>query len=381
MKFVDLKKQYLKYKAEIDSAIQNVIDNTAFINGPDVKELQKELSEFSGSKHSLGCSSGTDALVIPMMALGVKPGDEIIVPAFTFIATAETVAFLGAKPVFADVDPVTFNIDPKSIESKITGKTKGIIPVSLYGQCADFDEINRIASKHDLWVLEDGAQSFGAEYKNKKSCTLTQIGTTSFFPAKPLGCFGDGGAIFTDDVDLAEKMRIILNHGQERRYHHKYIGINGRLDTVQAAVLRVKLKYFSEEITLRNKVADIYSKNLADLAGRIQPPQVHEHNLSTWAQYTIKVEKREELQTFLKSRNVPTAVHYPIPLYRQEAFKSLNKDEHSNKNLNSNGNPASDDFPVSEKLSQSVMSLPMHSFLEEKDILFVCSCIKEFYNG
>ncbi len=366
MKFVDLKKQYLKYKVEIDSAIQNVIENTAFINGPDVKELEKELSEFSGSKNAIGCASGTDALVIPMMALGVKPGDEIIVPAFTFIATAETVAFLGAKPVFADVDPGTFNIDPKSIESKITNKTKGIIPVSLYGQCADFDEINKIAAKYDLWVMEDGAQSFGAEYKNKKSCTITNVGTTSFFPAKPLGCFGDGGAIFTDDADLAEKMKIILNHGQEKRYHHKYIGINGRLDTVQAAVLRVKLKYFSAEITHRNKVADIYLKNLA---GIVETPKIQPHNLSTWAQYTIRVEKREELQNFLKSKEIPTAVHYPIPLYRQEAFKKLNK------------SLAIEDFPLSEKLSQSVMSLPMHSFLEEKDILFVCSCIKEFYNG
>ena len=235
MKFVDLKKQYLKYKSEIDCAIHNVIENTAFINGPDSTAFENELEEFSGAKHALGCSSGTDAIVIAMMAIGVKPGDEIIVPAFTFIATAETVAFLGAKPVFADVDPVTFNIDPESIEAKITDKTKGIIPVSLYGQCADFNEINTIAANHNLWVIEDGAQSFGAEYKSKRSCTLTNVGTTSFFPAKPLGCFGDGGAIFTDDADLAEKMRIILNHGQEKRYHHKYIGLNGRLDTLQAA--------------------------------------------------------------------------------------------------------------------------------------------------
>jgi UDP-2-acetamido-2-deoxy-ribo-hexuluronate aminotransferase len=364
MKFVDLKKQYEKYKKEIDRAIQSVIENTAFINGPDVRAFEDELCSFCGSKNSIGCSSGTDALVIPMMALDVRPGDEIIVPAFTFIATAETVAFLGAKPVFADIDPVTFNIDPKSIEEKITGNTKGIITVSLYGQCADYDEINKIAEKHNLWVIEDGAQSFGAEYKNKKSCTLTEIGTTSFFPAKPLGCFGDGGAVFTDNNDLAEKMRIILNHGQEKRYRHKYIGINGRLDTIQAAVLRVKLKYFSEEIALRNKVADIYTKNLADI---VQTPEVLDHNLSTWAQYTIKVEKRDELQEFLKSKNIPTAVHYPIPLYRQEAFKYLNEKP--------------ENFPISEKLSQTVMSLPMHPFLEEKDVLHICSCIKDFYNG
>lgn len=364
MKFVDLKKQYLKYKDEIDFAIKNVIENTAFINGPDVKAFEKELCEFSGSKNAIGCSSGTDALVIPMMALNVKPGDEIIVPAFTFIATAETIAFLGAKPVFADIDPITFNIDPKSIEEKITAKTKGIISVSLYGQCADYDEINKIAKKHNLWVIEDGAQSFGAEYKNKKSGTLTDIGTTSFFPAKPLGCFGDGGAIFTNNFETAEKMRIILNHGQEKRYKHKYIGINGRLDTIQAAVLRVKLKYFKDEITLRNKAANIYTENLK---GIVETPEVLKDNLSTFAQYTIRVEKRNELQEFLKSKDIPTAVHYPIPLYRQEAFEYLNE------------NPKN--FPVSEKLSREVMSLPMHPFLEEKDILFVCSSIKDFYNG
>ncbi|PID78402.1 MAG: aminotransferase DegT [Deltaproteobacteria bacterium] len=364
MKFVDLKKQYNNYKSEIDDAIKNVIENTAFINGPDVKELEKELAAFSGSSNAIGCSSGTDALVIPMMAFGIKPGDEVIVPAFTFIATAETVSFLGAKPVFADIDPVTFNIDPKEIERKITDKTKGIIPVSLYGQCADFDEINKIAKDHNLWVIEDGAQSFGAEYKNKKSCSLTNVGTTSFFPAKPLGCFGDGGAVFTDDNELASKMRMILNHGQEKRYRHKYIGINGRLDTIQAAVVRVKLKYFSDEIKLRNKAAQTYSTNLSDIA---EIPEILAHNRSTWAQYTIRVKKRDELQDFLKTKNIPTAVHYPVPLYRQEAFGNLKE--------------SPDNFPVSEKLSNEVMSLPMHPFLEKDDILYICSAVKEFYNG
>lgn len=364
MKFVDLRKQYLQYQTEIDTAIAGVIETTSFINGPAVKNLEGELSKFVGGSHSIGCSSGTDALIIAMMALDVKPGDEIIIPAFTFIATGETISFLGAKPVFCDVDPITYNLDPVKIQGKITDKTKGIIPVSLYGQCADFDVINDIAEKNNLWVIEDGAQSFGGEYKERKSCSVTDIATTSFFPAKPLGCFGDGGAVFTSDSSLASKMRMILNHGQEKRYHHKYIGINGRLDSIQAAVLSVKLKHFQKEIESRNKIAGLYSSYLEGIVGL---PSVLDHNKSTWAQYTIMVDKRDELREYLASKDIPTAVHYPLPLYSQEAFKYLWE------------NP--ENFPVSEALSQKVVSLPMHSFLDETEIEMVSLSIKEFYNG
>lgn len=363
MKFCDLHRQYIEYKNEIDAAIAGVIEKTAFINGPDIKLLENELASFSGASHAIACSSGSDAISIALLAMDVEPGDEILCPAFTFIATGTMISIVGAKPVFVDVDPVTFNLDPEKIEEKITSRTKGIIAVSLYGQCADFDKINAIAEKHGLWVLEDGAQSFGAEYKGKRSCTLTNIATSSFFPAKPLGCYGDGGAVFTSDPEIAEKISMIRNHGQEKRYHHKMIGVNGRMDTLQAAILRVKLKYFANEIKQRNRVADSYSELLENV---VETPVVLDDNLSVWAQYTIRTDQRDELREKLSKDDIPTAVHYPMPLPRQEAFAHLEQ---------------GDDFPVSNKLSERVMSLPMHPFLTYDEIEFISKKIKEAING
>jgi UDP-2-acetamido-2-deoxy-ribo-hexuluronate aminotransferase len=358
MQFVDLKKQYDLYKDEIHEEMDKVLQSSAFINGPACTELEQDLSTFCGSPYSLSCSSGTDALLLPMMAWNIGPGDEVIVPAFTFIATASMVAFLGAKPVFVDVDPVTFNLDPALIEEKITKNTKAIIPVSLYGQCADMDAINAIAAKYNIPVIEDAAQSFGATYKGRFSCNLSTAATTSFFPAKPLGGYGDGGAVFTADETLAETMGYLKSHGQVKRYHHKYVGINGRMDTLQAAVVKVKLRHFADELKMRQKVADMYTESLKNL---VETPVVLEHNTSTWAQYTIRVDNRDAVQEALKEKGIPTAVHYPVPLAKQEAFK-----------------PYDDgcDYPVSNKLSQRVMSLPMHALLTEQEIETVCTALK-----
>ena len=363
MQFCDLKRQYDDYKQEIDAAIANVIQTTAFINGPDIKAFENDLAQFTGMKHAMTCSSGSDAISLAFLAMDVKPGDEILCPAFTFIATASMISIVGAVPVFVDVDPITFNLDPDKIEEKITSKTKGMIVVSLYGQCPDFDKINMIAKKHGLWVMEDAAQSFGAEYRGKRSCALTDIATTSFFPAKPLGCYGDGGAIFTQDDDLAEKIRMIKNHGQVKRYYHKYLGVNGRMDTIQAAILRVKLRYFEAEIVERNRVANAYSKALE---GIVDTPKVLDENLSVWAQYTIRLENRDALRDFLSKHDIPTAVHYPMPLPQQEAFSHLGQGT---------------DFPVSNKLAETVVSLPMHPFLTQEEIDLIASKIKEFING
>ncbi|MDZ7793214.1 MAG: DegT/DnrJ/EryC1/StrS family aminotransferase [Spirochaetia bacterium] len=309
------------------------------------------MSDYLGGIHSIGCASGTDALYIGLLALNVQPGDEIIIPDFTFISTGEVISLLSAVPVFCDVDPVTFNLNPELIENSITENTVGIIPVSIFGQCADLDAINAIAKKRGLWVMEDGAQSFGAEYNGKKSCTMTDIATTSFFPAKPLGAYGDGGAIFTDNDELASNIRMILNHGQSQRYHHKVIGLNGRMDSMQAAVLSVKLKHFDEELKSRRKAAEEYSRFLN---GIVDIPQVVGKNTSVWAQYTIRHEKRDLIKEKLGEKGIPTAIHYPIPLHRQEAFAQLN-----NTGVNT---------PVTEKLSRTVMSLPIHPFLKSEDI-------------
>ncbi len=360
--FCDLKKQLDEYRPEMEKAISGVIESTSFINGPAVKTLAEDLSVFAGVKHTIPCASGTDALLLALMALDVKPGDEIIVPAFTFIATGSMVSFYKAVPVFADVDPVTFTIDPESIKKKITGKTVGVIPVSLYGQCADMDAINKLAAEHDLWVLEDAAQSFGAEYKGRKSCNLSGIATTSFFPAKPLGCYGDGGAVFTNDDALADKVRLYANHGQAKRYYHSKIGINGRMDSIQAAVVSAKLKHFSAEIELRNKVAAGYTERLKSI---VKTPNVLPRNLSTWAQYTIRSEKQDLIREKLAEKNIPSAIHYPMPLPKQEAFAYLTQD---------------DDFPVSDMLSAQVMSLPMHPFLKDEEIDLICSVISEAVN-
>lgn len=363
MEFCDLHRQYIQYKSEIDAAIAAVIRDTAFINGPDVSALEKELGDFCGAEHAVACSSGSDAISLALMALGLKPGDEVLCPAFTFIATGTMISIVGAVPVFVDVEPQTFNIDPEKIEAKITSKTKGIIAVSLFGQCPDFDALQAVADKHGLWILEDAAQSFGARYKNSYSCNITNIASTSFFPAKPLGCYGDGGALFTKDAELAEKLRMLRNHGQEKRYHHKMIGVNGRMDTLQAAILRVKLRHFGEEIPERRRVADTYTKLLN---GLVDTPVLASYNESVWAQYTIRVDARDALRKKLREKGIPTAVHYPMPLPSQEAFAHLGQGL---------------DFPVSKRLAETVMSLPMHPYLSEDEIVFVVENIKEALNA
>ena len=363
MKFCDLNKQYKAYQQEIDTAIQSVINSSAFINGKEIRLLEEELSEYAGAKHTLCCSSGTDALLLPLMAYNIQPGDEIICPAFSYIASGSMVSFYKAKPIFVDNSLTDFNIDVSKIEEKITSKTKGIIAVSLFGQCADYKTINAIAKKHGLWVIEDGAQSFGASYDGQKSCSLTDVATTSFFPAKPLGCYGDGGAIFTNNDELADKMKMMRGHGQEKRYHHKYIGINGRIDTLQAAILRVKLKHFNKELDIRNNAAELYSDLLKD---SVCIPELKKGMTSSWAQYTIRTQRRNELKAALLEKEIPSTIHYPVPLPRQEAFENdIIKGEL---------------FTVADELSHTVLSLPMHGLITENEIIQVATEIQKFVN-
>ena len=344
MQFIDLSAQQERIKDQINTNIQKVLAHGQYILGPEVTELEEKLSAYCGAKYCITCANGTDALQIALMALGIGVGDEVITPGFTYIATAETVALLGAKPVYVDVDAKTYNLDVNQLENAITPKTKAIIPVSLYGQCADFDEINAIAAKYNLPVIEDAAQSFGASYKGKKSCNLTTIGCTSFFPSKPLGCYGDGGAIFTNDEELAKVIRQVARHGQDRRYHHIRVGVNSRLDTLQAAILLPKLEILDDEIKARQQVANAYNKLLSE-AGITTTPFIKEGNISAWAQYTIQVENRETVQAHLKANGIPTAVHYPIPLNKQPAVASDTV------------------LPVGDAIAENVMSLPMHPYI------------------
>jgi len=347
MEFIDLAAQQARIKDKIDAGIARVLAHGKYILGPEVQELEEKLAAYTGAKYCITVANGTDALQIAQMALGIGPGDEVITPGFTYIATAETVALLGAKPVYVDIDPKTYNIDPDLIEAAITPKTKAIIPVSLYGQCADFDRINEIARKHNIPVIEDGAQSFGATYKGRKSCNLSTIACTSFFPSKPLGCYGDGGAIFTNDDELATVMRQIARHGQDRRYHHVRVGVNSRLDTLQAAILLPKLNILDDEIKLRNQVAEFYSIQL-NKVGIETTPLIEEYNTSAWAQYTIQMQNRKKVQNALASEGIPTAVHYPIPLNKQPAVKAINSE-----------------LEVGDKLADLVISLPMHPYMRE----------------
>ena len=353
--FANLKIQHNLYKEEIEEAILKVARDCNFIMGSQIDELERNLEKFTGSKYAISCSSGTDALLLAMMALDIQPDDEIITTPFTFFATAETIAFLKAKPVFVDIDEQTYNIDPKKIEEKISSKTKAIIPVSLYGQPCDMDEINQIAKKYNLKVIVDGAQSFGSTYKGISDSNLGDISCTSFFPAKPLGCYGDGGALFTNDEKLADKIKSLRLHGQSIRYHHQYIGMGGRLDTIQAAVLNVKLKYYPKDLKLRQDVAAKYTQALN--AKNIETPFVKNDRTSAWAQYSIRVQNRTELQTKLQNLGIPTAVHYPMPLHVQECFKYLNLKE--------------GDFPISEKVSKEIMSLPMNPYVSDEEIEFI----------
>ena len=358
--FAKLTYQYNLYKNEIDEAIAKVLNHGKYIMGPEINELEEKLCEFTGAKNAVTCSSGTDALLLAMMALDVKEGDEIITTPFTFIATAETIALLKAKPVFVDIDEATYNIDPEKIEKKITSKTKGIISVSLYGQPSDLDEINQIAKKHNLFHIVDGAQSFGATYKQKAEVHNCDIYTTSFFPAKPLGCYGDGGAVFTNNDELTQKMKMLRVHGQNKRYHHKYIGLGARLDTIQAAILLVKLKYYEKDLKLRQEVAEKYSEKLLE---KIVKPTVKSDRTSAWAQYSIRINNRDEVQAKLKEAGIPSAVHYPMPLHMQECFKYLGYKE--------------GDFPIAERVSKEIMSLPMNPYLSDEEIEYISSTLKD----
>ena len=357
--FANLQHQYQLYKENIDANIQAVLNKSNYIMGEEVQQLESQLQEFTGVKHAITCSNGTDALLLAMMAMDIQPDDEIITTPFTFIATAETIALMKATPVFVDIDEQTFNIDPSKIEAAITDKTKAIMPVSLYGQPADMYEINAMAQKHNLKVIIDGAQCFGASYKDQCAAQSCDIYTTSFFPAKPLGCYGDGGAVFTNNDDYAEKMKMLRVHGQNKRYHHKYIGMGGRLDTIQAAVLLAKLPHYRNEIEGRNRVANTYSEQLDST---VQTPVVKADRTSVWAQYTLRVQNRDQLQDKLKEQGIPTAVHYPMPLHLQECFQYLGL------------KPG--DFPISEQVAKEVMSLPMNPFLTDEEIAFVTNAIK-----
>ncbi|UOO91240.1 DegT/DnrJ/EryC1/StrS family aminotransferase [Vitreoscilla massiliensis] len=356
MEFIDLAAQQQRIKSEIDANIQKVLSHGKYILGPEVNELEEKLAAYTGAKYCITCANGTDALQIALMALGIGPGDEVITPGFTYIATAETVALLGAKPVYVDVYENTYNLNVELLEAAITPNTKAIIPVSLYGQCADFDAINAIAAKHNLPVIEDGAQSFGASYKGRKSGNLTTISCTSFFPSKPLGCYGDGGAIFTNDDELAKIIRQVARHGQDRRYHHIRVGVNSRLDTLQAAILLPKLAILDDEIRLRQEVAANYQKGFAEV-GFTAVPFIEEHNISAYAQFTVRVANRDAVQAKLKEAGIPTAVHYPIPLNKQPAV-------------------ASDAvLPIGDKVAEEVMSLPMHPYMTLSQIQQVCLAV------
>lgn len=365
--FANLKYQHELYKDEIESAILKVARNANYIMGEEIDELENALQIFTGTKHAISCSSGTDALLLAMMALDIKPGDEVITTPFTFIATAETIALLGATPVFVDIDEKTYNIDPAKIEAAITSKTKAIVPVSLYGQPADIEAIQAIADKYShtnshldkIYTIIDGAQSFGSTYKDKSDSNIGDISCTSFFPAKPLGCYGDGGAVFTNNEELSNKIKSLRIHGQTKRYYHKYIGMGGRLDTIQAAVLNVKLKYYKKDLALRQEVANKYSVSLSSQreSKNIILPTLTPHTTSAWAQYSIRVKNRDEMQEKLQNLGIPTAIHYPLPLHLQECFAYLGYN---------NG-----DFPISEMVANEIMSLPMNPYLSDEEIEYI----------
>ena len=370
MDFIDLKTQYRRIKPSVDARIARVLEHGQYVMGPEVTELEKVLAGYCGTRHCVAVSSGTDALLIALMALGVKAGDEVITSPFTFFATAEMIALIGARPMFVDIDPRTWNLDPSRLEAAITTRTRAIMPVSLYGQCADMDAINAIACRNNLPVIEDAAQSFGATYKGRRSNALSFVGATSFFPSKPLGCYGDGGALFTDDDSVAQLMREIRVHGQDRRYHHPRLGLTGRLDSIQAAVLLAKMEIFDDEIAARTRVAATYERLIVEAFGRdgpVRAPYVEPHNTSVYAQYTIEVDQREIVETRMKAAGVPTAVHYPIALHEQPVFEGL-------------GYPLGV-FPASEAAARRVISLPMHPYLTEEQQQRVVQALKEAVSG
>lgn len=354
--FVDLAAQQERLRTEIEAGIAQVLAHGHYILGPEVSELEERLVAYTGAAHCITVANGTDALQIALMALGVGPGDEVITPGFSYIATAEAAALLGAKVVYVDIDPVSYNMNPSLLDAAITQRTKAIIPVSLYGQPADFDAINAIAEKYGLPVIEDAAQSFGATYKGRKSCNLSTVACTSFFPSKPLGCYGDGGAIFTSDAELAVTMRQIARHGQEKRYYHVRVGVNSRLDTVQAAILLPKLAILDDEISARQRVADFYTASFAST--HLTAPHISPELQSAWAQYTIRVQGRSGVQDALKAVGVPTAIHYPLPLNRQPAVADAAV-------CLLRGNCA----------AREVLSLPMHAYMTDTDREAIISAV------
>lgn len=369
---VDLKGQYEKIKSEVDAAILNVLNTTAYINGPEVKNFQSNLEKYLGVKHVIPCANGTDALQIALMALDLKIGDEIIVPAFTYVATAEVIALLKLKPVMVEVDENTFNVTAEIIEKAITPNTKAIVPVHLFGQNCDMEAIMKVATKHNLFVVEDNAQAIGADYfysdgSVAKSGTIGHIGCTSFYPSKNLGCYGDGGAIFTNDDALAEKIRIIANHGQTKVYYHDFVGVNSRLDSIQAAILNIKLARLDEYCAARQKVADYYDKAFAGIEG-LQTPAREKKSTHVFHQYTLLVAngKRDELKQCLQENGVSSMIYYPLPLYKQKAF--------------SDSVPENFSLPITQKLCDEVISLPIHTEMTEEVLIIIVEKVKSFFN-
>lgn len=372
IQMVDLKRQYSKIKTQVDTAITEVLESTAFINGAPVQQFAQELGGYLGVHHVIPCANGTDALQIAMMALGLEPGDEVITPSFTFIATAEVIALMRLKPVFVDIDPQTYCIDPAQIEQAITPKTKAIVPVHLYGHCADMDLVMDIAARHGLYVIEDNAQAIGSDYTSrdgskKKAGSIGHIGCTSFFPSKNLGCYGDGGALFTNDEKLAARIRMIANHGQSQRYYHDEVGINSRLDTVQAAVLRIKLGLLDEYIAARRKVAAAYDNAFASLHEIITPYQAP-NQLHVFHQYTmqLKTADRNKLQAFLQERQVPSMIYYPVPAHRQKMFTGM-----VSENIH---------LPVTDSLTGKVISLPIHTEMDADQLEHIIQSVQSFLN-
>jgi len=359
---VDLKRQYKSIKKEINSAVSEVLESTRFIMGPQVTSFEEEMASFCNTKHAVACGSGTDALMMCLMAAGLKEGDEVITTPFTFAATAEVIELLGLKAVFVDITPDTYNIDPELVAKAVTKKTKAVIPVHLYGQIADMDEINSIAEKHGLVVIEDACQAVGAQYKGRKACSLGHMGALSFFPSKNLGAYGDGGMVLTSSDEYAAKLRMIRDHGSDRRYHHAILGLNSRLDALQAAILRIKLRHLAEWNEARKDAAACYSELLKQ--ENIVTPTIHDDRDHIFHQYSIQVPDRDGLQKHLSSKDIACAIHYPVPLHLQPAF--------------SKGAQAEGSFPVAEAVAKKIISLPMFPELEEKEITQVAQAVLEF---
>ena len=372
IQMVDLQSQYQKIKPEIDSAIQRIIDSAVFVKGPEVKDFEKELAQYLGAGHAIACANGTDALQVALMALNLKPGDEVITPDFTFIATVEVIALMGLKPVIVDVNPGDFNICIESLKKAITQRTRAILPVHLFGQCADMEPILTLARNHNLHVIEDNAQAIGSDYrfsdgKVKKAGTMGEIGCTSFFPSKNLGCYGDGGALITGSDEMAERLSTLINHGMKVRYYHEMVGVNSRLDTLQAAILRVKLRYLDTFIRARQKAADYYDNAFKNTDG-IVIPERSGNSTHVFHQYTIRLNgiSRDRLKEYLESKNIPAMIYYPVPLHRQQAFKYLGLEDK--------------DFPVTEEVCRTVLSLPMHTELDDEQLEYIVTAVKDFIN-